>query len=84
MCLIRHENQQVLQDIRRYFGGSAGKSALTELRASQGSPKRTDKKSQGTRKRPSKKPWIADVVLSDACKLEYYFFIFTRRNLVIS
>ncbi|KAL3986062.1 Replication factor RFC1 C terminal domain family protein [Acanthocheilonema viteae] len=53
-------------DIRRYFGGSTGKSALTELRASQGSPKRSDKRPQVTQRKASKNPLVTDVVLSDA------------------
>uniref|UniRef100_A0A0R3RH33 Replication factor C subunit 1 n=1 Tax=Elaeophora elaphi TaxID=1147741 RepID=A0A0R3RH33_9BILA len=55
-----------LQDIRRYFGGSAGKSALTEIRASKGSPKRTNTRPQVTRKKPNEKPLVTDIVLSDA------------------
>ncbi|KAM3716242.1 Replication factor C subunit [Dirofilaria immitis] len=52
-------------DIRRYFGGSGGKSALTELRASQGSPKRTDTRCQATQNKPNKKPLVADILLSN-------------------
>uniref|UniRef100_A0A1I7VIZ0 Uncharacterized protein n=1 Tax=Loa loa TaxID=7209 RepID=A0A1I7VIZ0_LOALO len=59
-------------DIRRYFGGSEGKSALTELRASQGSPVRRNTRCQVPQKKPSKKPLVADVVLSDTCKHECY------------
>uniref|UniRef100_A0A8R1TLE0 Replication factor C subunit 1 n=1 Tax=Onchocerca volvulus TaxID=6282 RepID=A0A8R1TLE0_ONCVO len=53
-------------DIRRYFGGNEGKSALTELRASQGSPKRTNSHCHVTQKKPNKKPLSANVFLSDA------------------
>lgn len=49
-------------DIRRYFGGTEGKSALTELRGSQGSPIKADKRYQTTQK----KPLITDIMLSDA------------------
>ncbi|VDO17839.1 unnamed protein product [Brugia timori] len=58
-------------DIRRYFGGTEGKSALTELRGSQGSPIKADKRYQTTQKKPSKKkPLITDIMLSDACKFK--------------
>uniref|UniRef100_A0A915PR01 Replication factor C subunit 1 n=1 Tax=Setaria digitata TaxID=48799 RepID=A0A915PR01_9BILA len=55
-------------DIRRYFGSSQGKSALTELRASQGSPSRTDARSQAqvAPKKVNKRQLVADVLLSDA------------------
>ncbi|VDM07340.1 unnamed protein product [Wuchereria bancrofti] len=52
-------------DIRRYFGGSEGKSALTELRASQGGPVKTDKRYQITQKNSNKKKPLV-VMLSDA------------------
>ncbi|KAK6109244.1 Replication factor RFC1 C terminal domain family protein [Brugia pahangi] len=56
-----------LMDIRRYFGATEGKSALTELRGSQGSPIKADKRYQTTQKKPSKKkPLITDIMLSDA------------------
>ncbi|MCP9260822.1 Replication factor C subunit 1 [Dirofilaria immitis] len=41
------------------------KSALTELRASQGSPKRTDTRCQATQNKPNKKPLVADILLSN-------------------
>ncbi|VDN03499.1 unnamed protein product, partial [Onchocerca ochengi] len=59
-------DQNHIKDIRRYFGGSEGKSALTELRASQGSPKRTNSQCHVTQKKPNKKPLSANVFLSDA------------------
>ncbi|VDK83881.1 unnamed protein product [Litomosoides sigmodontis] len=53
-------------DIRRYFGGSAGKSALTELRASQGSPKRTDGPPVVTQKKLNKERLVVGATLFDS------------------
>ncbi|CAG9535431.1 unnamed protein product [Cercopithifilaria johnstoni] len=70
-----------IRDIRRYFGANVGKSALTELRASQGSPKRTDGRSQIAREKPSKKPLTADIMLSDASDDENPLPRFLRKEL---
>lgn len=69
-CIIPRNVNKILQDIRRYFGGSTGKSALTDLRSSQGSPeqRRAASNQDSQKVKRGRKAVDTEVLLSDTCK----------------